>query len=156
DVVVEVDGGADLVQDAAAALPGRVRRACRGAVRDGQTGDGHGRVVADVKDAAGVVAADGQLVGARPVDGHAAGEIRLGAGEGGGAGQAGGAADGGAGGGIGGGPRSPQRAGAAVVEVGHGEGAGQPAVFQSFECEPAGSLFTRGLVPAAVRTGTGA
>src|SRR5262249_25473505 len=96
DVVVEVDGGANLVQDAAAGLLGGISRACRGAVGDGQLGDGHGRAALDVEDAASVVAAHGQLVGARPVDGHAAGEIELAAGQGDGAVKAGGEVDGGA------------------------------------------------------------
>src|SRR5262249_2193235 len=107
DVVVEVDGGADLVQDPAPALLGGVRRARRGAVGDGQTVDGYGRVVADVEDPAGFVAADRQLAGARPVDGHVASEIQLAGSQGDGALKVGGEVDDGAGSGVGGSDRGP-------------------------------------------------
>src|SRR5262249_38446012 len=41
-----------------------------GAVRDHQVVDGNGNAAADLEDPAGVVTADGQLVGARAVDGQ--------------------------------------------------------------------------------------
>src|SRR5262249_50135099 len=81
DVVVEVDGGAGLVHDAAAALLGGIGRALGAAVGDGQTGDGHGRPALDVEDPTGVVAADGQLVGAQPLDVQVLGDSQLAAGQ---------------------------------------------------------------------------
>src|SRR5262249_9161116 len=119
DVVVEVDGGADLVQDAAAALLGSIRCALGAAVGDGQTGDGHGRARVDVEDPAGVVAADRQPAGAPPSDGHAAREIQLAGFQDDGAVQVGREVDDGAGGAVGGLDRGPQRTGPAVVQVGH-------------------------------------
>src|SRR5262249_36733642 len=77
DIAVQVNGGADLVQDAAAALLRRIHCALGAAVGDGQAVDGHGRARADVEDPAGVVAADGYQKGARPLDSHVAGEVQL-------------------------------------------------------------------------------
>src|SRR5262249_29644701 len=88
------------------------------AVGDGQVVDGDvGAAAADVKGARGVVAADGQPVGPRPVDGQVVADLQL-ARQRDGAVQPGGEVDRvGAGVGVGGGDRRRQRAGAAVVEV---------------------------------------
>ena len=82
-------------------------------------GDGHGHAAADVEDPAGVVAADGQSVRARAVDGQVVRDAQLAAGQrdravasrGGEVDQVG------AGQGVGVEDRLPQRAGAAVGEV---------------------------------------
>ena len=63
-ILIQDQSGTDLVEDAAPAVAGdrgasRVVRTGEAAVGDGQTGQGHGRVVADVEDPAGVIAADG-------------------------------------------------------------------------------------------------
>src|SRR5262249_21746637 len=56
------------------------------AVGDGQVADLHvGRAAADAEDAAGIVAADGQTMDSRAVDGHVVGEAQLAAGQGDGA-----------------------------------------------------------------------
>src|SRR5262249_17942494 len=64
-VVGDVDGGAGLVQNAAAAS---IRGAHGAAVGDGQPGNGHGRRIGDVEDPAGVVPGDNQLVGPWSLD----------------------------------------------------------------------------------------
>src|SRR5262249_14439287 len=101
------------------------------AVGDGQAGDGHGGPALDVEDPAGVVAADGQLRGARPLDVQVLGDGQLAGQRDGLAGEAEGEDDGVAA--VGGGDLRPQRAGAAVGGGEDGQRAGQPAVFQRFE-----------------------
>ena len=61
--IAEVEGSAALEQDTAPRG--------RPAIGDGQPGDAHAGAAADVKDPAGVVAADGQVVRSGAVDGHA-------------------------------------------------------------------------------------
>src|SRR5262249_14956327 len=96
-ILIEGQGGTGLVEDAGPAETGD-----RGAglvvpgdtaVGDRQAGDAHRGVVADVEDPAGVVAADGQGVGARPIDHQAVGDGDLAAAQGDGAVQAGGELD---------------------------------------------------------------
>src|SRR5438552_1517157 len=127
DVVGEAQDTA-VVHDAATA------KTRNQAVADGQAGDGHGRSAADVKDAAGVVAADGQLFGAGTIDGQVVRDVQLTAGEGDGALHFGGEVDRiRAGVGISIQDRLPQRAGAAVGEVQDREGAGQRSVLQNLQ-----------------------
>src|SRR5262249_33724321 len=104
------------------------------AVGDGQVAEGDGGGAADVEDATGVVAADGQLALAGPGNGQAVGDVQLAAGQGEGAVQAAGETDQvGAGVGVGVHHRLARRSGAAVGEVHDGEGAGQRAVLQRLQ-----------------------
>jgi hypothetical protein len=114
----------------------RHRGAAGEAVGNGQAGDGHGRGALDVEDPAGVVAADGQLRRARPLDVHAVVDQELAQCQGDGlAVELLGELDGVAA--AGGGDHRAQRAGGAIVGgAGDGQRAGHGAVFQRFEPEP--------------------
>src|SRR5262249_3019658 len=106
------------------------------AVRDRQPADGyvHRRGGRDVKDAAGVVAAYSQLVGPWTINGYAVLDQQLAACQLDGAAHAFDEDDGvGAGIGVGVDHRLAERAGAAVKVVGHGNCAGQGAVFQCLQ-----------------------
>ena len=89
DAVIEGQGGPGLVEDAAPAEAADGRP-----VGDRQVGDGHGRVVADVEDPTGVVAADGQPVLAGAGDAQVAGDAQRAAGQADGAMQIGTEGDG--------------------------------------------------------------
>src|SRR5262249_45265184 len=117
---------------------------------DGQVADCDGGGAADVEDAAGVVAADGQPALAGPGNGQAVGDVQLPAGQGEGTVQPGGEADGvGAGVGVGVQHRLAQRTGAVVGEVHHRVGTGKTTVLQYLHPEHAavpwrGRLLARG------------
>src|SRR5262249_11787447 len=123
-------------------------------VGNGQAGNRNSRPALDVEDAAGVVAADGQLAGARPLDVHTLIDGELAGQRDGFAVEAGGEADLSAA--LSGGDLGPQRAGAVVQAVQHGQRAGQPAVFEGFKAQTGGGPFANMLVRVSAHTGTGA
>ena len=104
-------------------------------IRDRQPGDGDRRPAADTEDPALVVAADGQQVGARAVDGQVIRDAQLAAAQGDRAEQPVGEVDGVGAGvvGVGVQDRLAQRAVAGVGQVQDREGAGDRAVLQRFE-----------------------
>src|SRR5579864_3713325 len=101
------------------------------AVADGQAADADVESRINLEHAAGVVAAYSYPFRPRAVDGHAVGDLQF-TGQGDGAVQSVREVDC-VRAGIGGGDCRPQRAGPAVVEVRHREGAEQSSVLQSLE-----------------------
>jgi hypothetical protein len=126
--VVEADAGPVVEQAAAQCGAGGER--CQ-SVGDGELADAQVRVcAADGKDARGVAAADCEFVFASAVDRQIVSDIEL-AGEADGAFESAGKLDDvRAWGGVGGVNRGPQRAGAVVEKVRHGEGTEHEAVFE--------------------------
>jgi hypothetical protein len=129
-----VPGHGDVVEGHRAAGHGDAapRRVPGQAVGDRQVPDPDRGGAGDPEDATDLLAADGQGAGPRAVDCNAIDDVQLATGQGDGAGR--GEVDCvGSGVGVGGGDGSPQRAGAAVEEVGHREGAGQAAVVECLD-----------------------
>src|SRR5262249_51078247 len=108
------------------------------AVGDGQAGDGHARVAQGMEDALGVVTADGDAARTRPRDGQVSGDGQLAAAQGDRTAEAAGEVDGVAAGR--GANLVPQGPGAAVEQVGDGQGAGDSTVFEAFQRRPEAML----------------
>ena len=138
-----------LSKDATAAQAGLAGSAAAGhaAVGDGQAAHADGCPAADVEDPAGVVATDGQLVGAQAFDVQTLGDGQLAAGQRDGlTGEAGIEGNGIAA--LGGGDGVAQRSRAAVGVTHDRQGAGQVAAFQRFQPGPEPRL--EGAVVAAI------
>src|SRR5262249_55764466 len=128
--------------------------AVRAAAGEGQVVQGDGDAAGDLKDAAAVIAVDGQPVGAGAIDRQGVSDVQLAAGQADGAGQAGGEVDHvGAGAGVGGQDGRPQRAFAAVGQVQDREGAGNGPVLQGLDRQRRPPRAAAG--PAAGRPGPG-